>query len=86
MPSDLYPELQSELRSDRLNELADPSAAAPEWRAWGQLRLRYRAEDHELWTADEFMHLLFFRWLTQTGRMIEDGGPAAGDGHRATER
>jgi hypothetical protein len=54
-----------------------PDNTVEEWRAWQWLRLRFN-EDHDLWTGRELAHLRFLRWLAQTGRLADDGGPAQG--------
>ena len=43
-----------------------------------RLRARYQ-QSADLLTERELAHLRFLRWLAQTGRLAEDGGPAAAD-------
>jgi hypothetical protein len=64
---------------------AVPTCSAAESHAWQQLRQRYYEEDRDLWTERELAHLRFLRWLAQTGRLVEDGGPTA-DGAGADGR
>jgi hypothetical protein len=47
-----------------------------EWQMAQRLHLRYQ-QDHDLLTAHEVTRLRFLRWLAVTGRLVEDGGPAA---------
>jgi hypothetical protein len=53
-----------------------PEYTLEEWRAWQWLRLRLQ-ESPNLWSAHELAHLRFLRWLAVSGRLVEDGGPAA---------
>lgn len=54
--------------------------------AFLRLRARYQ-QGADLWDERELAHLRFVRWLVQTGRLVEDGGPkAAAGGTRAVDR
>lgn len=78
------PAMQRELQ--RKHTVPGCTGTATEWHAWERLRLRYQDEDHDLWTQTELAHLQFLRWLTQNGRLFEDGGPAVSDDAGATDR
>ena len=49
-----------------------------EWSALQRLHARYQLSA-DLLTERELAHLRFLRWLAQTGRLAEDGGPAAAE-------
>lgn len=53
-----------------------PTYTPEVWGTLQRLRARYR-QDADLWTERELAHFCFLRWLAQTGRLVEDGGPAA---------
>jgi hypothetical protein len=53
------------------------SFTASEWHALYELHLRYQKLDRDLWAPREFTHHRFLRWLAGTGRLVEDGRPAA---------
>lgn len=45
-----------------------------QWSALQRLRVRYQ-QSADLWDERELAHLRFLRWLVQTGRLVDDGGP-----------
>lgn len=49
-----------------------------EWSTLQRLRARYQ-QSADLLTERELAQLRFLHWLVQTGRLAEDGGPAAAD-------
>ena len=40
-----------------------------ETRALEAVRVRFQ-QDHDVWSAREFQHLSFLRWLVQSGRLL----------------
>ncbi len=54
----------------------DPSTSATAWQAWHQIFPRNQ-EERDVLTPRELKPLRFLFWLTQTGRLVADGRPAA---------
>ncbi len=49
--------------------LAEISFTEQEARALEALRLRFQ-QDHDLFSAREWAHMRFLRWLVRTGRLV----------------
>ncbi|HEX6817474.1 MAG TPA: hypothetical protein VF120_03805 [Ktedonobacterales bacterium] len=50
-----------------------PAATLEGWSTLQRLRTQYQ-QNLDLWTERELAHLLFMRWLVETGRLADDGG------------
>jgi hypothetical protein len=49
--------------------IASTPRTQDQWRAFQQLHVRYR-RSHDLWSAREWVHLQFLRWLVRTGQLV----------------